>query len=121
MFSAKFLQELYSVWTTFIYNVFVIALKEYDTHVSQSRVFLYKNVKGIVQSIQNHAFRVGAENDKNDPKGQDKVTLVKDENENCFTLYFYSDKSSHYKTYDLRKFLNPDAFKHVRLQNTFNR
>ena len=39
----------------------------------------------------------------------------------CFTLYFYSDKSSHYKTYDFRKFLIPVAFKHVRLQNTFNK
>ena len=34
---------------------------------------------------------------------------------------FYSDKLSHYKTYDFRKFLIPDALKHVRLQNTFNR
>ena len=51
------------------------------------------------------------------PKGRDKVTLDK----NCFILYFYSDKLSHYKTYDFRKFLIPDAFKHVRLQNTFNR
>ena len=51
------------------------------------------------------------------PKARDKVTLGK----NCFTFYFYSDKLSHYKTYVFRKFLNPDAFKHVRLQNTFNR
>ena len=36
-------------------------------------------------------------------------------------LCFYSDKFSHYKTYDFRYFLIPDAFKHVRLQNTFNR
>ena len=36
-------------------------------------------------------------------------------------MYFYSDKLSHYKTYDFRKFLIPDAYKHVRLQNTFNR
>ena len=36
-------------------------------------------------------------------------------------LYFYSDKLlSHYKTYDFRKLLIPDAFKHVRLQNTLN-
>ena len=33
---------------------------------------------------------------------------------------FFSDKSSHYKTYDFRKFLIPDLFKHVQLQNTFN-
>ena len=38
---------------------------------------------------------------------------------NYFVLYFYSDKLGHYKTYDFRKF--PDAFKHVRLQITFNR
>ena len=36
---------------------------------------------------------------------------------NCFIWYFYSDKL----TYDFRKFLIPDALKHVRLQNTFNR
>ena len=36
-------------------------------------------------------------------------------------LYFFSDKSNHYKTYDFRKFLIPDVFKHVRLQNTSNR
>ena len=40
---------------------------------------------------------------------------------NCFISYFYSDKLSHYKTYDSRKFLIPDAFKHARLQSTFNR
>ena len=39
----------------------------------------------------------------------------------CFNLHFYSDKLSHYKTHDFRKFLIADAFKHVRLQNTFNR
>ena len=38
----------------------------------------------------------------------------------CFILYFYSDKLNHYKTYDFRKFFIPDAFKHVRLQNTLN-
>ena len=40
------------------------------------------------------------------PEGQDKVTLEKD----CFILYFYSDKLSHYKTYDFRKCLLSDAF-----------
>ena len=39
----------------------------------------------------------------------------------CFVLYFYSDKLSYYKAYNFRKFLILDAFKHVRLQNTFNR
>ena len=47
------------------------------------------------------------------PKGRDKVTLDK----SCFNLYFLN----HYKPCDFRKFLSPDAFKHVRLQNTFNR
>ena len=47
----------------------------------------------------------------------DKATLEK----NCFTLYFYSYKLSHYKTYDFRKFLIPDAFKQIRLQNAFNK
>ena len=39
----------------------------------------------------------------------------------CFILYFYSDKLGHYKTYFFRKFLNTDAFKYVRLQNTLKR
>ena len=47
------------------HNVFVIALKESDTYVSKFRVFLYKKVKGILQSIQNQAFLVSSENDKN--------------------------------------------------------
>ena len=51
------------------------------------------------------------------PKWRDKVTLEK----NCFNLFFYSDRLSHYKTYDFRKLFIPDAFKHVLLQNTFNR
>ena len=46
----------------------------------------------------------------------DKATSEK----NCFILYFYSDTLGHYKTY-FRKFLIPDAFKHVRLQNAFNK
>ena len=50
-------------------------------------------------------------------KGRDKVTLDR----NYFILYFSSDKISHYKTYDFRKFFIPEAFKHVGLQNTFNR
>ena len=52
-----------------------------------------------------------------DPTGRDKLTLEK----KVFILYFYSDKLSHYKRYDFRKYLISDAFKHVRLQNTFNR
>ena len=40
---------------------------------------------------------------------------------NCIILYFFPDKLSHYKIYDFRKFLIPDAFKHVRLKNAFNR
>ena len=46
-----------------------------------------------------------------------KVTLDK----NCLILNFYSNKLSRYKTHDLRKFLIPDALKHVGLQNMFNR
>ena len=41
--------------------------------------------------------------------------------QNGFILYFYSDKLSHYKITDFRKFLIRDAFKHGRLQSTFNR
>ena len=51
------------------------------------------------------------------PIGRDEETLDK----NCFILYFYSDKLSQNKTYNFVKVLIPDAFKHVRLQNTFNR
>ena len=51
------------------------------------------------------------------PKGRDKVILDR----NYFILHFLSDKLSYYKTYDFRKILIPDAFKHVGLQNTFNR
>ena len=40
---------------------------------------------------------------------------------NCFVLYFYSYKLNHYKTHEFKKFLIPGAFKHIRLQNTFNR
>ena len=66
MFFAKFLQELSSVWTNLFHNVFDIALKESDTYVSKFRVFLYKKVESILQSIHNQTFRVGSENDKND-------------------------------------------------------
>ena len=38
-----------------------------------------------------------------------KVTLDK----NCPILNFYSNKLSRYKTHDLRKFLIPDALKHL--------
>ena len=51
------------------------------------------------------------------PKKTRKITL----NKYCFILYFFSDKLSHYKTSDYRDFLLLDAFKHIRLQNTFNR
>ena len=51
------------------------------------------------------------------PEGRNNITLDK----NCFTLYSCSDKLSHYKTYDFRIFLIPNAFKDVRLKNTFNR
>ena len=73
VFFAKFLQELYSVWTNLFQNVFVIGLKESDTYVSKFRVFLHKNVKGILQSTQNQAFRVGSENrhEWSYPKGRD--------------------------------------------------
>jgi len=60
--------------------------------------------------IHNQAFRKRQQ-------GREKVSLEK----NCFILYFFSEKLSLYKTYDFRKFLISDAFKHVRLQNTFNR
>ena len=115
-FFAKFLQELNSVGTNFFHNIFVIAVEDY---LFKFRVFRYKNVTGILQSIQNHAFRVGSEKRQqwSYARGRDKVTLEK----HCFILYFYSDKLSHYKTYDFKKFLLPDAFKHVRLQNAVNK
>ena len=50
-------------------------------------------------------------------KRRNKVTWDR----NCFIFYFYSDKLSHYKTYDFRKCPIPDVFKRVWLQNTFNR
>ena len=65
VFFAKFLQELYSVWMNLFHNVFVIALKESNSYVSKFRVFLYQNVNGILQSIQNQPFRIGAVNDRN--------------------------------------------------------
>ena len=73
MYFAKVLQELYLVWTKVFHNVFVIALKESDTYVSKFRVFFYKNVTGILQSIQNQAFRVGWENDRNDLIQKDEI------------------------------------------------
>ena len=41
--------------------------------------------------------------------------------QNLFIFHFFSDNLSHHKTSDYRKFLMPDAFKHVPLQNTYNR
>ena len=93
-------------------NVFVIALKESDTYVLKFRLFLYENEKESFSRFRTTLFAPVLKYDRND-----KVTLDK----NCFFLYFYSDKLGHYKTYDFRKFLITDAFKHVRLQNTFNR
>ena len=61
-FVAKFLKELYSVCTSLFHYTFVIALKEWDTSVSNFRVFLYKKVKGILQSIQNQALRLDSKN-----------------------------------------------------------
>ena len=110
---AKLLQELYSVWTNLGDNVFVITLKESDTYVTKFRVLLCKNIMEILQSIQDQAFRVGSEIDNNEFIQTDEI--------NCFFLYFYSNKFSHCKTYDFRKFLIPDAFKHVRLKNTFSK
>ena len=51
------------------------------------------------------------------PKGQVKVILEK----KLFHFVFFSAKLSHYKTYDFKKFLIPDVFKHVRIQNRLNR
>ena len=50
---AKNFAAVYSVLDESHSHVFVIALKESDTYVSKSRIFLYANVKGILQSIQN--------------------------------------------------------------------
>ena len=51
------------------------------------------------------------------PKRHDKVILEK----SCFTLYFFSDKLNHYKTYAFTKVLISDTFKNDRWQNIFNR
>ena len=66
VFFAKFLRELYSIWTNLFHNVFVFALQESDTYVSNFRVFLYKNVKAILQSIKDQVFHVGSDNDRSD-------------------------------------------------------
>ena len=92
--------------------MFLIAQNLSDTFLFC--IFLYRNEVIILQPFQNQAFRVGSENDKND-------FIQKDEfRKNCFVLYFFSGKLSHYKTYDFKKLLISDAFKHVRLQNTFH-
>ena len=75
----------------------------------------YKNL--TVASKQRFWRRFRKRKELSFPKGRDIVTLDK----NCFILYSCSDKLSHYKTYVVRKFLIPNAFKDVRLQNTFNR
>ena len=104
-----------NVWTNLFHNVFVIALKESDTYVSQCRVFLYKKwSKNLtINSEPNFLRRLKKRQEWSNPNGRDKITLEKNS--------FISDKLGHYKTYDFKKFLILDAFKHVRLQNAFNK
>ena len=114
MFLTRFSQEL--LWAL---NVFFIAQNVSDTflifvfsstklYYAASGGFRTKHFASVQQktrmiSLERMSYKIGKTFDKH-----------------CFILYFYSDKLSHYKTYDLRKFLIPDAFKHIRLQNTFN-
>ena len=87
-------------------------------YFSKFRVFLKKcRKKPTVDSEPSFSRRFRKRQKWSYPKGRDKVNLEK----KCFILYFYSDKLGHYKTYDSRKYLIRDAFKHVWLQNTFDR
>ena len=47
--------------------------KKRIVYFSTLYVFLYENVARIYQSIQNPTFRVGLENDKNDPIQKDEI------------------------------------------------
>ena len=85
-------------------------------YLSKLCVFLHKNVVRI-QHLEPRFLLQFRKWQWSYPNGRDKVTVE----DNCFTLYSCSDKLSHYKTYVFRKFLIPNAFKDVRLQNTFNR
>ena len=61
----NFLQELYSVWTNLVHNVFVTALNVSDTF--PSFVFsLTKMSKESNSRFRTTRLRVGSENDKND-------------------------------------------------------
>ena len=79
VFLEKFCNSFFLVWTNHFHNVFVIALKQSDTYVSKFRVFLYKKLKGILQSNQNPAFHVGSEKRQewSDPKGRDRSNCEK--------------------------------------------
>ena len=113
---AKFLQKLYSVWTNLIHNVFVIDVIASDTYVS--KYIPLQKCKWNLTVFWEPRFtrRFGKGQQWSHLKGRNNITLEK----HCFTLYFYLDKLRYYKTYDFRKFLIPDGFKHVLLQNTFN-
>ena len=76
VFFANFVQELYSVLTNLFHNVVFIALRESDTYVSNFRLFVHRNVKRILQSIQNQAIRVGSENDRNDFNQKDEIKYL---------------------------------------------
>ena len=73
------------------------------TSQSVSDTFLYFPL----QKCSKRLFR--RRQDRSYPTGRDKNNFGK----TCFTMYFYSDKLTHYKTYDFEKFLILGAFKHV--------
>ena len=77
--------------------------------------FLVRKMRKNKQSIQKQALRIGSENDKNSVIQGDG-----DFGKKYFSLYLFSEKSSQYKTYVLKKFLIFDAFEHARWQKTFN-
>ena len=61
----RFLQEMPCALSVF--------RKKRIIYFSKLYVFLYENVARIYQSIQNPAFRVGLEYDKNDPIEKDEI------------------------------------------------
>ena len=98
----------------FIFQCFFIAQNAWDTLLS----FSLQNCKNLAVSLEpSVSRRFRRRQEWSSPKGWDNLTLVK----KFFLLYFYSDKLSHYKTYDFRKFFITDVFKLFRLQYTFNR
>ena len=95
--------------------MYFIAQNELDTFLSFSLRNCRKNVTFDSEPSVSRRFR----RRQNDVIQKDDVKWLW--TKVASFLYFYSDKLSHYKANDFRKFLIPDTIKHVRLQNTFNR